>query len=71
MSEKTAWQDLKDHMKKVGAVKWAKIHPVRKGHGMVEFVDKFGMERAIKELNGSRLNGRKIKLKKKISDKSG
>jgi len=71
MSEKTAWQDLKDHMKKVGAVKWAKIHPVRKGHGMVEFVDKFSMERAIKELNGSRLNGRKIKLKKKISDKSG
>ena len=60
LSSKTAWQDLKDYMKKAGEVLYCKAHHERGGEGMVEFATKSDMEWALDRLDGTDLDGRKI-----------
>jgi len=63
LSSKTAWQDLKDYMKKAGEVLYCKAHHERQGEGMVEFYKKADMEWALDRLDGTELDGRKIKVR--------
>lgn len=64
LSWSTSWQDLKDHMREVGDVQYAKILQDRdgrsKGCGIVEFTSAEGAADAIEKLTDSELKGRKI-----------
>jgi len=62
LSSGVSWQDLKDHMRKVGDVTYADAHRTRKNEGCVEFANYKDLEKAIEKLDGSELNGRRIKL---------
>ena len=63
LSSRTAWQELKDYMKKAGEVLYCKAHHERSGEGMVEFVKKSDMEWALDRLDGTDLDGRKIRIR--------
>ena len=62
MSSRTAWQDLKDYMKKAGEVLYCKAHHERTGEGVVEFFKKADMEWALDRLDGTELDGRRISV---------
>ena len=47
---------------KAGAVCFAHAHRWRIGEGVVEFVSKEGMKKALRKLNGLQINGKAIKL---------
>jgi hypothetical protein len=51
-----SWQDLKDHMRRVGDVGFSDVD--RRGGGVVEYGTAEAMERAIRELNGSEFTNR-------------
>ena len=63
LTSRTAWQDLKDYMKKAGEVQYCKAHHERTGEGMVEFLKKSDMEWAVDKLDGTDLGGRKIRIR--------
>jgi len=62
ISSRTSWQDLKDHMKKAGEVIYTTVKRPNSREGLVEFADKDAMEYALKELDDTKLDGRRIKL---------
>lgn len=64
LSTGVSWQDLKDFMRKAGEVNYADAHKQKQNQGVIEFVTRDGMEKALEELDGEELNGRKIKLSK-------
>jgi len=61
---RTTWQTLKDHMRNAGEVMRADIFKKKdgksKGCGLVEFASVKDVLRAIKELHGTKLDGREI-----------
>ncbi|XP_038078931.1 myelin expression factor 2-like [Patiria miniata] len=64
---KYTWQDLKDRFKVLGPVQFAEIktHPETgrsKGFGTVRFQNPDSASRAIREMNGYRLDGREIEV---------
>uniref|UniRef100_I2CPF4 Rnp domain-containing protein n=1 Tax=Nannochloropsis gaditana (strain CCMP526) TaxID=1093141 RepID=I2CPF4_NANGC len=73
LSYEVAWQDLKDHMRKVGNVVHADVledHEGRsKGCGIVEYDNPHGAMRAIRELNNTDLKGRLIFVREDREDK--
>jgi len=62
LASKTAWQDLKDYMKKAGEVLYCKAHHERTGEGIVEFFKKADMEWALDRLDGTELDGKTISV---------
>jgi len=65
-------QDLKDYFKQAGEVVFSDVNSKR-NEGVVEFASKSHLRAAIEKLDGSELNGRKIKLreeKRKSKSKS-
>ncbi|XP_060727520.1 serine and arginine rich splicing factor 5a isoform X3 [Tachysurus vachellii] len=65
LSSRISWQvrkDLKDLMRKVGDVTFVDAHRANKNEGVVEFATHSDMKNAIEKLNGTELNGRKLKL---------
>uniref|UniRef100_A0A3B1IE14 Serine and arginine rich splicing factor 5a n=1 Tax=Astyanax mexicanus TaxID=7994 RepID=A0A3B1IE14_ASTMX len=62
LSSRISWQDLKDLMRKVGDVTFVDAHRTNKNEGVVEFASHSDMKNAIEKLDGTDLNGRKIKL---------
>jgi len=62
----TSWQGLKDHMRQAGKVKRADVFFDDKGDssgtGMCEYLYAEDVRRAIKELDGSKLDGRPIRV---------
>lgn len=62
----TSWQALKDHMRQVGKVKRADVfydsNGDSSGTGMCEYLYAEDVSRAIKELEGSKLDGRIIRV---------
>eukprot|EP00092_Neocalanus_flemingeri_P039973 GFUD01043542.1.p1 GENE.GFUD01043542.1~~GFUD01043542.1.p1 ORF type:complete len:307 (+),score=92.89 GFUD01043542.1:49-969(+) len=62
ISSKTSWQDLKDYMRKAGDITYTTVNRGKDGEGLVEFVDREGMEYALKELDDTKLDGRRIRL---------
>lgn len=62
LSSRVSWQDLKDYMRQAGDVTYADAHKTRKNEGVVEFACKKDLQNAMDKLDGSELNGRRIKL---------
>merc|ERR1712083_780174 len=62
LSSRVSWQDLKDYMRQAGDVTYADAHKTRKNEGVVEFACKGDLKNAMDKLDGSELNGRRIKL---------
>ncbi|XP_059421894.1 serine/arginine-rich splicing factor 5-like isoform X1 [Carassius carassius] len=62
LSSRISWQDLKDLMRKVGEVTFVDAHRTKKNEGVVEFASHSDMKNAIEKLDGTDLNGRKLKL---------
>ncbi|CAH3152676.1 unnamed protein product [Porites lobata] len=63
LSSRINWQDLKEYISKAGEVTFADAHKRRQGEGVVEFATKEDMKNALKKLDDSELNGRRIRLK--------
>ncbi|XP_051507430.1 serine/arginine-rich splicing factor 5-like [Myxocyprinus asiaticus] len=62
LSSRISWQDLKDLMRKVGEVTFVDAHRTNKNEGVVEFASHSDMKNALEKLDGTDLNGRKLKL---------
>ncbi|XP_030615040.1 serine and arginine rich splicing factor 5a [Archocentrus centrarchus] len=62
LSSRTSWQDLKDLMRKAGEVTFVDAHRPNKNEGVVEFASRSDMKNAISKLDGTELNGRKLKI---------
>merc|ERR1712098_782276 len=62
LSTRTSWQDLKDYMRQAGEIMYTNTHHMRSGEGVVEFGQRSDMEWALDKLDGTELDGRKIRL---------
>jgi len=62
LSSRTSWQDLKDFMRKAGEITYTNTHHIRSGEGVVEFGSRSDMHYALDKLDGTELDGRRIKL---------
>ena len=60
LSSRTSWQDLKDFMRKEGDVLYTNVD--KEGGGIVDFSNRDDMERAIKNLDDTDLDGSRIEL---------
>lgn len=59
---------LKDYMRQAGEVTYADTHKGRRNEGVIEFRLYSDMKRALEKLDGTEVNGRKIRL---IEDRPG
>lgn len=59
---------LQDYMRQAGEVTYADTHKGRKNEGVIEFRQYADMKRALEKLDGTEVNGRKIRL---IEDRPG
>ena len=55
-------QDLKDYMRQAGEVTYADAHKNHRNEGVVEFASYDDMKTALDKLDGTELNGKRIKL---------
>ncbi|XP_041352381.1 serine/arginine-rich splicing factor 4-like [Gigantopelta aegis] len=62
LSSRVSWQDLKDYMRQAGEVTYADAHKKHRNEGVVEFATYTDMKNAYEKLDGTEINGRKIKL---------
>ncbi|CAK1593734.1 unnamed protein product [Parnassius mnemosyne] len=62
LSSRISWQDLKDYMRQAGEVTYADAHKQHRNEGVVEFASHSDMRAAIEKLDGTELNGRRIRL---------
>ncbi|MGH0184424.1 UNVERIFIED_CONTAM: hypothetical protein FKN15_015107 [Acipenser sinensis] len=62
LSSRCSWQDLKDFMRQAGEVTYADAHKERTNEGVIEFRSHSDMKRAMEKLDGTDINGRKIRL---------
>ncbi|KAK6181377.1 hypothetical protein SNE40_009239 [Patella caerulea] len=62
LSSRVSWQDLKDYMRQAGEVTYADAHKKQKNEGVVEFATSSDMRNALEKLDGTEINGRKIRL---------
>lgn len=70
LSTRFSWADLKDLFRKCGEVTYTDAHyRMGEGRGEVCFETRDGMEKAMKDLNGEEINGKRIKLQ--YGDDSG
>jgi len=69
----TSWQSLKDHMKQVGKVKRADVFFDSDGNstgkGVCEYLYPEDVDRAVRELDGAKLDGRPLRIV--VSDSPG
>jgi len=72
LSSRTSWQDLKDFMRKAGEITYTTVNRGESGEGLVEFADRESMDYALKELDDTKLDGKRIRLveEKKNSSRS-
>jgi len=69
LSSRCSWQDLKDFMRKAGEVTYGDAHgDCGKNRGLVCFVTKSDMERAVDELDGREINGKEVRLTAVVKD---
>nr|XP_032522194.1 serine-arginine protein 55 isoform X4 [Danaus plexippus plexippus] len=62
LSSRISWQDLKDYMRQAGEVTYADAHKQHRNEGVVEFATHSDMRAAIEKLDGTELNGRRVRL---------
>ncbi|CAD5123224.1 DgyrCDS11584 [Dimorphilus gyrociliatus] len=62
LSSRCSWQDLKDYMRQAGEITYADAHKTRRNEGVVEFASYRDLKTAIEKLDGTEVNGRRIRL---------
>ncbi|THV07799.1 hypothetical protein K435DRAFT_741147 [Dendrothele bispora CBS 962.96] len=62
VSRDTSWQDLKDFGRNAGSVSFADIDRDVPGQGILEYLSRDDAERACKELDGTDLRGRPVRV---------
>ncbi|XP_050354794.1 serine-arginine protein 55 isoform X1 [Nymphalis io] len=62
LSSRISWQDLKDYMRQAGEVTYADAHKQHRNEGVVEFATHSDMRAAMEKLDGTELNGRRVRL---------
>lgn len=62
ISSRTSWQELKDYFRSAGDVNYCTANKLSYGVGMVEFVDRRGMENALDKFNNTELDGKVIRV---------
>ncbi|BFZ07421.1 hypothetical protein BsWGS_10460 [Bradybaena similaris] len=62
LSSRVSWQDLKDYMRQAGEVTYADAHKKHRNEGVIEFATSSDLRNAIEKLDGTEINGRKIRL---------
>lgn len=62
ISSRTSWQELKDYFRAAGDVNYCTANKLSYGVGMVEFVDRRGMENAIDKFDKSEIDGKVIRV---------
>jgi len=62
LSSRVSWQDLKDYMRQAGEVTYADAHKDRSGEGVIDFSSYEDMKNAIRKLDDTEINGRRIRL---------
>ena len=60
---RASWRDVKAFMQRAGEVTFCDVHRPVTGEGHCEFETREGMEKALDELDGRDLYGRRIKLR--------
>mgnify|MGYP003962159005 CR=1 FL=1 len=69
LADSTAWQELKDHMKRAGGVVFAEICRDKEGrYGVVDFRSSEDRNYAIKEMDGTKLEGNRIHVQAQPSE---
>ncbi|XP_028400588.1 serine/arginine-rich splicing factor 6-like [Dendronephthya gigantea] len=62
LSTRVSWQDLKDYVRQAGDVTYGDAHRPTKGEGVLEFATHSDARNAVRKLDGTTLNGKKIRL---------
>jgi len=62
LSTRVSWQDLKDLMRRAGEVCYADAHKDKRNEGVIEFMSRRDLERAMEKYDGHEMNGRRIKM---------
>ncbi|XP_046840817.1 serine/arginine-rich splicing factor 6-like [Xenia sp. Carnegie-2017] len=62
LSSRVSWQDLKDYVRQAGEVTYGDAHRPVKGEGVLEFSSHSDVRNVIRKLDGTTLNGKKIRL---------
>merc|ERR1712020_177310 len=62
ISSRTCWQELKDYFRTAGDVNYCTANKISYGVGMVEFVDRRGMERAVDKFDNTEFDGNIIRV---------
>jgi len=70
LSSRVSWQNLKDYMRQAGEVTYSDVQKHR-NEGVIEFATSSDMRNAQDKLDGTELNGRKIRLIEEKSRKAG
>eukprot|EP00116_Pleurobrachia_bachei_P000762 sb/3461024/ len=62
ISSSCDWRDLKDFFRRVADVTFADAHRFRPGEGVADFRTREEMKRAVRELDDTKLNGRRVRV---------
>ncbi|CAB3981042.1 serine-arginine 55 isoform X18 [Paramuricea clavata] len=62
LSTRVSWQDLKDYVRQAGDVTYGDAHRPNKGEGVLEFATHSDARNAVRKLDGTTLNGKKVRL---------
>lgn len=70
LSSSTDWRDLKDFFRRVAEVTFADAHRFRTGEGVADFRSREDLRRVIRELDDTKLNGRRVRLTEEKQSRS-
>ncbi|XP_063683624.1 serine-arginine protein 55-like [Bolinopsis microptera] len=62
LSTRTTWRELKDYFRRVGEVTFADAHRYQERQGIVDFARRSEMRSAVKRLDNTDLDGRRIRV---------